>query len=334
MGLAGVPAENVTTPTWVLDLIARQKAPNFSPGEQYLYSNTGYFLLAQLVDRATGQSLREYSQEKFFGPLGMRHTHFHDNRREVVENRALAYSASDDGFIVNWSPAFAQVGSGGLLSTIEDLVEWDRSYYDGRLGPGFWDHLQGRGRLRDGEELSYAFGLTLDEYEGHRRVQHGGAMFGYRAQLSRFPDKQLTVAVLCNLASADPARRASQVADLFLPGAEQTSLAPEGGVVYNAEAPTVQLTTAQLDAWVGDYFVNGAILEVTADRGGLLVTSPVGDLVLAPLSDTEFRLTEDQPPITDPRIRFTRTGDELSLAIEIAGDEVTSARLAANLHYS
>ena len=107
-----------------------------------------------------------------------------------------------------------------------------------------------------------------------------------------------------------------------------TSLAPEGGAVYNAEAPTVQLTTAQLDAWVGDYFVNGAILEVTADRGGLLVTSPVGDLVLAPLSDTEFRLTEDQPPITDPRIRFTRTGDELSLAIEIAGDEVTAARLA------
>ena len=336
MSLAGVPFENVVSAEWVIDLIARQKALNFTPGEQYLYSNSGYFMMAQLVGRATGRSMREYSEEKFFGPLGMRHTHFHDDRFHVVENRALAYSASDGGFIVNWTPTFDQVGSGGLLSTIEDLLEWDRSYYDGRLGEGFWDSLEVRGELRDGEKLSYAFGLTIDEYAGHRRIQHGGAMFGYRAQLSRFPDQQLTVAVLCNLASANPAGRSSKVADLFL---EKTGTTPADAAEDAAEKlaepdpvdrDPVDLRAEQLDAWVGVYEIqNGLDVEIKRDGAALVARVPGGpEVSLVPISDSEFLITEAQPPITDPTVRFTKSEEATLMTVELAGNPISAARVA------
>ncbi|MEE2636728.1 MAG: serine hydrolase domain-containing protein [Acidobacteriota bacterium] len=329
MLLAGRPAENITTPERVLDLITRQQALNFAPGEQYLYSNTGYFLMAQLVERATGRSLRQYAHEKFFAPLSMRHTHFHDDRDEIVEARVAAYAAGDDGFIVNWSSSFDQVGSGGLLSTIEDLVAWDQSYYDDRLGAGFWDALQERGVLSSGQTLSYAFGLTIDEYGRHRRVQHGGSMFGYRAQLSRFPDVQLTVAVLCNLAGADPGARANQVEDLFLPREERTGPSRrEERVREPIRLDPIRLTLTQLDAWAGEYeFVSGVVYDIARDGDNLVANTPNGPLTLIPVSDSEFRLAESRPSHTDSVVRFREVNGERSLGVEISGNYFTAIRV-------
>ena len=325
MALSGVHFENVVSADWVLDLIARQKALNFEPGTQYLYSNSGYFLLAQLVERTTGRSLRAYSEEKFFEPLGMRHTHFHDDRDEVVQNRALAYSAKGDAFVVHWSPAFDQVGSGGLLSTITDLLEWDRSYYDDRLGQGFWDDLQVRGQLKNGEELDYAFGLRLDDYNGRRRVQHGGAMFGYRAQLSRFPDAKLTIAVLCNLASANPGKRATKVADIIF--ADDPS-APDELPAPMPEAVT--LSSAELDRVTGEYEVRpGFSLAIVRKGTSLrLEAEAVSSYELLPLSNSSFHIVDSESPFSDPEIRFTDTGAERSLTLEVFGDDVVAKRLA------
>jgi CubicO group peptidase (beta-lactamase class C family) len=341
MAMAGIPFENVIPAERVVDMIARQRALNFMPGEEYLYSNSGYFLLAQLVGRATDGSLRAYADEKFFQPLGMRHTHFHDDRREVVDNRALAYAPSPGGFVVEWSPAFEQVGSGGLLSTIEDFVEWDRSYYDGRLGDGFWESMEQRGVLDDGEELNYAFGLNIGQYRGHRRVEHGGAMFGYRAHLARYPEQQLSVAILCNLASANPGQWAQRVADLFLPPGDETasgSNASERGdgsdTATAAEAEPVDLTRRQLDAWVGDYEDEaGLSLGVTRQDGGLVVAIPaisVDALTLVPLSESAFRAVDAPPQIPDStNFRFGETDGEASLAIEMGGNVVATLIRAA-----
>lgn len=345
MALAGIPFENVTPAERVIELIARQHALNFSPGEEYLYSNSGYFLLAHLVGRATNGSLRRYADEKFFEPLGMRHTHFHDNRREVVENRALAYAPGPDGFIVDWSPAFEQVGSGGLLSTIEDLVEWDRSYYDGRLGAGFWASLEQRGTLDDGEPLDYAFGLMLNEYKGHRRMEHGGAMFGYRAHLARYPEQELGVAILCNLATANPGARAARVADLFLPPGDEAEAAVNANELGDGndndtargdEEEPVDLSRQQLDAWVGDYAGDaGASLQVAREDDRLVVTirgPATQTLRLIALSESVFR--DVDPPAemsADPiEFRFGDTNGETSLDIRVSGNVVARlARVAA-----
>ena len=345
MALAGVPFENVTSRDWVLELIARQKAPNFAPGEQYLYSNSGYFLMAQLIGRATGRSLREYSHEKFFAPLRMRNTHFHDDRTEVVANRALAYSASEDGFVVNWSPAFDQVGSGGLLSTIEDLARWDESFYTDSLdrlnkldspdspGAGFWKSLQERGRLRDGEELDYAFGLTIDEYQGRPRIQHGGAMFGYRAQLTRFPEDELGIAVLCNLASADPGGRASRIADRLLNVIPEDASSGETDDSGEGHIAVVELSPEQLDQWVGDYeLFPGVPLQISRQGTGLLAIPPDDEAFpLSPTSATRFMIDDPPLPLTSTSAVFEKDGDSRLLRVELFGRETSAPALARRI---
>ncbi len=216
MALSGVPFETPVSERWVLDLIARQHALNFEPGSEYLYSNSGYFLLAQLIQRATGMSLRDYSDGRFFEPLAMSSTRFHDAREQVVSRRALAYSLEEGTPTVNWTPSFDQVGSGGLLSTIEDLAAWDKSFYDASLGEGFWDTLTTPGRLASGDALDYGFGLRIDTFAGQARISHGGAMFGYRAHLTRFPDAELSFALLCNFASADTGKRVDALAEALI----------------------------------------------------------------------------------------------------------------------
>lgn len=252
MALAGVPFETPVEPAWIEALVFRQQAGNFAPGTEYLYSNTGYFLLARLVERATGATLAEFARTHIFDALGMRATRFHDDRDRIVPRRALAYGREEDGgFRVNWSPAFDHVGGGGLLTTARDLAAWDASFYDDRLGADFWDEMTTTTTLADGSPHDYAFGLRVDEIGGHRRIQHGGAMFGYRAQLSRFPDAGLTVAVLCNLAQADPQTRASAVADLWLAGAAGDADAdvsePEEKAARTSALPD------RPDAWIGRY---------------------------------------------------------------------------------
>jgi len=195
------------TDAWVLDLLARQRETNFPPGEQHLYSNSGYLLLAHIVQRVSGQSLREYAAEHLFGPLGMHSTHFHDDHRHVLPRRATGYAPADDGGYRISTTTLDMVGDGGVFTTIDDLLAWDRNFYDNRLGQGGPDlitTLTTPGRLNNGESLDYAFGLAVEDFEGLTLVSHGGAFVGYRADMLRFPQRRLSVAVLCATAPMRP----------------------------------------------------------------------------------------------------------------------------------
>ena len=333
MALAGVPFEDIASADWVLELIARQQATSFVPGEEYQYSNSGYFLMGQLIERATGRSLRQYSEEKLFEPLGMRQTHFHDDRLEVVVGRAPAYAKSEEGgFVLNWSPNFAQVGSGGLLSTIVDMVEWDRSFYNGRLGEDFWDQMQVVGRLNDGEELDYAYGLVINEFRGHPRVHHGGAMFGYRSYIARIPEQELTVVVLCNSAQVNPARRSADVLGVLLAvEAVEAVEATGGNLTATAQdaRSTANLTTAQLDRWVGDYtVVPGANIEVVRDGQGLAANFGGQRFALRALSASEFEMDRLAAPATSRLITFEAGDAGRSLSVEVGGASLIAKPLA------
>ena len=201
--LAGKPAEDVISDEEVLALIARQKALNFPPGSQYRYSNSGYFLLAEIINRTTGKTLREFAAREIFGPLGMDNSHFHDDRSQIVRRRATAYSpVTGGGFRLNWSSNFDKVGSGGLMTTVTDMLAWERNFLDARIGSiGFLETILTPGRLRDDTEQDYAFGLQIGEYRGLPTVSHGGSMFGFRPFYLRFPQERLAVLCLCNVAN-------------------------------------------------------------------------------------------------------------------------------------
>jgi hypothetical protein len=149
----------------------------------------------------------------------MAHTLFFDDHRETIPNRALSYGTGVDGIVERtFLDRFDQVGSGGVLSTVEDLARWDANFYTGAVGgEPLLDLLHTRGVLISGDTIDYALGLTLGEYHGLPTVEHGGSMMGFRTNLLRFPDQQLAVITLCNLGGIDPALLARQVADLYLP---------------------------------------------------------------------------------------------------------------------
>ena len=201
-----------------LEVICRQKKLNYPPGEEYSYTNTGYFLLSQIVERVSGKSLNAFAQERIFKPLGMTKTLFQDDHTQIIKDRATGYSAGEGGtfriYLSNWD----ETGDGNVYTTVRDLAKWDQAFYSGALGKDLMDMLQTTDVLNSGKKIDYAWGLVVTEYRGLRVVEHGGAWVGFRAALVRFPDQKFSVIILSNLDSFDPSGLAFKVADICLAG--------------------------------------------------------------------------------------------------------------------
>lgn len=216
--LAGREVGEIHSQAEILDMIARQKGLNNIPGQEWLYSNTNYYLLGLVIQRATKKSLEEFADQNIFKPLGMAHTRFYDDHTLVLPGRVAAYDPGKDGkFLVDWSTGYDIVGAGGLMSTVDDLLLWDRNFYENKLGKGtLVKELQTKGVLNDGEQISYALGLEVSSYRGLPTVGHSGALYGYRTNLLRFPEQRFSVVCLCNLESAAPGNMSRKVADVYL----------------------------------------------------------------------------------------------------------------------
>jgi CubicO group peptidase (beta-lactamase class C family) len=255
MELAGINTDSVTTDADALALIIRQKALNFAPGSDWLYSNTGFFLLSVIVQRVSGKTLREFAAENIFAPLEMTHTQYRENHAALIANRALAYEEREnkDNYTLDVS-YFEQTGDGAVHTSVEDLLKWDQNFYSPRVGgKDFLSEIQERGRLSDGKVLDYAKGLRLQDYRGLQTVSHGGAWGGYRAELLRFPEQHFSVACLCNVGNAGPTRRAHQVADIYL-GSLMKPKENKSKESENKEQSEITLDTDQLKNYSGDYW--------------------------------------------------------------------------------
>jgi CubicO group peptidase (beta-lactamase class C family) len=200
--LAGWPrGTRIHTHAHVLDVVSHQSALNFTPGAEYLYSNTGYNLLAMVVERASGVSFAEFSRRELFEPLGMTSTQWRDDFTRVVKGRAQAYAWSENAW--HQQMPFENIyGNGGLLTTVGDLLRWNQALTD-RTIAGL-DTMETQGVLTNGRRIEYAMGLMVAPYRGTREVSHSGATAGYRAYLARYPEHGLSVALLCNAGSANP----------------------------------------------------------------------------------------------------------------------------------
>lgn len=227
LSLSGRSEADLHSSEEMLALIVRQKELNNIPGDEYIYSNTNYFLLGEVIRRTTKKSLEKFAAENIFNPLGMTHTRFYDDHSMVIPNRVAAYGPTGNGkFVVDWSTNFDTVGAGGLMSTVDDLLLWDRNFYSNKLGKGtLLKELQTQGALNNGKKISYALGLEIGTYRGLPIVEHGGALFGYRSEILRFPEQRFTVLCLCNVANAGPGNLSRAVADVYL----RSELKSEGG---------------------------------------------------------------------------------------------------------
>jgi CubicO group peptidase (beta-lactamase class C family) len=253
LGLAGWRySQDLITDDDVLSVLVRQRALNFEPGEKYMYSNSGFTLLAIIVKRASGMSLREFTTKNIFEPLGMAHTHFRDDHEEIVKHDALGYEqeGKDKPFRMNLTN-FDTAGATSLHTTVEDLQLWDENFYHPRVGgPELIQQMLERGKLNSGEQQDYASGLVLGTYKGLPTVDHGGADAGYRSDFIRFPEQHFSTAVLCNFANTNPSALARQVADVVLAG----DLKAPAPVPAREPAAAVAMTGEQMASIAGTYW--------------------------------------------------------------------------------
>jgi CubicO group peptidase (beta-lactamase class C family) len=255
LGLAGWRySQDLITDDDVMSVVTRQRALNFNPGEKYMYSNTGFTLLAIVVKRVSGMSFREYTTKNIFEPLGMTHTHFRDDHEEVIKHDALGYEqdGKDKPFRMNLTN-FDTAGATSLHTTVEDLQLWDENFYHPRVGgSALIQAMLERGKLNSGEELDYASGLAIGKYKGLPTVGHGGADAGYRSDITRFPEQHFGVAVLCNFADANPGELANQVADIVL--AKDLKAPVAATAKETTTAAVTPLTSMQMAEIAGMYW--------------------------------------------------------------------------------
>ena len=201
----------------VLDVVSRQKGLNFVPGAEYVYSNTGYTLLGVIVKRVSGKSLRQFTHERFFAPLGMNDTHFHDDHTMIVPNRTSAYQPRANGEWFISIPVFDTYGATSLFTTPRDLLVW-MSQLDkpSVTSAALVRQMETSAVLTDGTPTNYGFGLSIGRYRGLRVVGHSGADAGYRSHAERYPERGLGVVVLCNASTTNPSQLARRIADAVL----------------------------------------------------------------------------------------------------------------------
>jgi CubicO group peptidase (beta-lactamase class C family) len=265
------------TQVHVLEMACRQRALNFTPGTSWSYSNTGYNLAALLVARVSGQPFAEFTRRRIFEPLGMNRTSWRDDIGRIVAGRAVAYAEARDGFRTEM-PFESAHGNGGLLTTVGDLLRWNENFTAPKVGDrSFVAELQQPGRLADGSSHGYGLGLYVASYKGVPEIGHGGITAGYSAFLARYPEQRLSVAVLCNAATANAEGYGRAVAEIYLGLAVRPA----------ARAAAAPVGMGALTPHAGLYreTATGLPLAIVADESGLRIEG--GDR-LSPLSPTRF----------------------------------------------
>jgi CubicO group peptidase (beta-lactamase class C family) len=279
-----------TTDEQLLELLSHQKELNFKPGEEHLYSNAGYFLLSQIVKRASGQSMRNFAEENIFKPLGMSNTKFVDDHTMIVKNRATGYSLRENSeYKISISNA-DYVGDDGIFTTVEDLFLWDQNFYNNKLGKGgqgLINQILTPGVLNNGKKLDYAFGLVVTQHKGLKLIEHGGAWMGYRAQMIRFPEQKFSVICLANFSNINPSELCFKVADIYLANNFIREIEPKKPA---AQPKPVILTEKQLKDKVGDYYdpESGQLAKFSIENKKLTLHSMRYNVVLSPISETTF----------------------------------------------
>jgi CubicO group peptidase (beta-lactamase class C family) len=275
----------LVTQKQVLELMFLQRGLTFTPGTRGMYSNGGYVLLAEIVGRVSGKSLAQFAAERIFEPLGMTHTHFHDNVSRIVPGRASAYYPDGGAFGVSASNAEV-VGPSGLFTTAPDLVKWLDNFRDPKVGGA-----RAVRRMQDSPvpvdinpalTLPYALGVVVDEYRGLRTIAHAG-VGPYRGLVSWYPDQHLGVAVLSNRGDFFAAGlSADRIASLYL----ESRMKPESKAT---ERTFIALDPSATKKFLGVYRAGARRFEITQEKGNLRIAELGSNPVeLKPMTSNRF----------------------------------------------
>ena len=253
--VAGVRLDDVLTQGQVLKIVQRQKELNFTPGEEIVYCNTGYTLLAEIVARVSGKSFRQFTEENILKPLEMSNTHFHDDYVMVVPNRASSYFQIGEGRFIYLPSNNSHVGATNLMTTAEDFAKWLNNFESGKVGgKTLIAQMQETGYLNNGNKTDYGAGFDLETYRGLNTISHGGGDAGFRSFMIYFPKQKFGVAILSNLGNFVGRDIAKKIADIYLERELKPQSTENNQPQKSANSVTFQISNEKLNEYLGDYY--------------------------------------------------------------------------------
>jgi len=315
-----------------LRVITHSAEPNYTPGERYLYTNSGWILAAQIVYRLTGKTLAEFADERIFGPLGMHDTRILADATTIIPNGAEGYAPQGGGRpgfrVARSSYDGAIMGAGAVHTSVEDFGRWLDNYDNATVGgrdiiatmttPTM---LNDGTPAKSGPTQAYAIGLNVGTMRGLRVVSHGGSWAGYRGHFLRFPDQHFAVATFCNVTTSGPDSLARKVAGIYLADRMQPDSAA-GWSVALMGAPRADVPVANLRSLAG-VWRNVERGEVRRIRlvGDTLFTTGGGERTrIVPLGGGRYRAGETE-------LRLEAAGAVASrMIVRTPGDSVTFTR--------
>lgn len=276
----------------VLTMLYNQKELNFIPGTKYIYSNTNYTVLAELVQRVTKMSFREWMDSNTFKPLGMNNSLIYDDSTEVITNKALGYYHSDNRYLSDFDKSTV-FGSSGLYTTIDDFSKWAINFNSSILkNDAIINRMLEKGVLNNGEEIEYAFGVGIGKYKGINRITHLGAWSSFWSYSGYFPDQDFSLIIFSSDASFKTWPTACTIVDYYLK--EFIDNTPNSLI----EKKKIKLSVKHLKPFEGWYWDESSwtAISVSIKNDSLRVDQGGGiEQTLIPISSNEFRiLNEDK----------------------------------------
>jgi CubicO group peptidase (beta-lactamase class C family) len=286
LALSGFDLGGVITLATILEMVQRQRELDFAPGEDYLYSNTGYNLLAATIAKVTDQTFRAWSEENIFKPLGMKQTRVCENPSELVPNRAESYTLGDNKKFVRSISQLAAEGSSSLFVSAEDMAKWIVNFQSRRFGPEALERMCEAGKLNNGKEVDYGFGIGLGKYHGAKKFSHTGGWAGYRSIVMIIPEKEFAIAILSNAGNLNTLTLATKIADIYL---EPSSPGRPAEPAPKLTA-TDKIDSSAWDNFMGTYRLGaGWLLDITREGDELIAQATrEGKVKMAPISATKF----------------------------------------------
>jgi D-alanyl-D-alanine carboxypeptidase len=198
---------------------------DFPPGESWMYSNSGFFLTALIIEQVSGQPYGEFLRDRIFTPLGMKQT---QAKLEVVPNLATGYEGNQRLDKINSSRNSMSYGSGNIISTASDMAKWVQALDRGELlSAASYQQLWTATKLKNGRSIRYGLGWYVGSFNGHSYTEHGGNGYGYSSGLIRYPKDRFDAIVLNNNVEVDGLKVARAIASVYEPSVDLFSLSPQ-----------------------------------------------------------------------------------------------------------
>jgi CubicO group peptidase (beta-lactamase class C family) len=328
LAMAGWRLDDVITTDQVLRLVSRQQELNFNPGDEYVYCNTGFTLLAEVVARVSGMSFDEFTRIHIFDPLKMKNTFFYDDYEKIVKNRAYSYHEDSTG-LKKSILSYSTVGATSLFTTVDDLTKWAANFENPVVGKDFINRMNIRGILNNGDTISYAMGQDISKYKGLKLIAHAGADAGYRTVLFRFPDQKFSVNVLSNFGSFDPGNLAIKIADIYLKDKEITENKDVEAGIEDRDlnrSTNVQVDADSLKAYSGRYELGpGSVAVFSVEDNNMFVEAQgLPKTPAIPVSSNTFNVSVVQAMVTFLR---DSTGKISGIKVKMEGQEHIAKRM-------